>query len=199
MPDFNTEMANVPIGQLLTATLDSAVAAQYSASLKSFELFKAVAFDDNGDTRYVSFDYDRNNPDYDPTSLDSQPTISQTIRVPQALFFKNTNIEIATLDFEMDVELNSMDYTKKATSFEAEASLALNARLGGWGRLQIKGKVAHKSQTLSGTEVKRRYGLNVKVHAVREQQPEIVETLFGLMLEGLNTGPAPAPTPTPTP
>lgn len=184
MPDFNQELANAPIAQLLGSFGNTLVETQYAASLHSFELFKSIAFDDNGDMNMVQIKYNRVNPDFVSTDPASPPTIAQKIEVPVVLFADYSNMSIASADFEMNIQLNSTEYQKSENSTQLEASAEFKAKWG-WGELKISGRVANQRSSVSGSEVKRSYGLNVKVHMEREDPPEVVEKLFGLFLDGL--------------
>lgn len=185
MPDFNTEIMNVPVGQIMGATIESLIEGQYSASLKSLELFQQVAYDSTGAINTLEFKFNRANPDYDPAASNPQPSIATSVNVPTAMLINYANMSIDYADIEFNVDLASTEYSSTDITNSASASLEFRARLGWWGSLAIKGKVAHQKKTLSGVEVKRNYGLNVKAHVVREAPPPALEKVFGLMLEGI--------------
>ena len=185
MPDLIAEMTATPVGQIVSSTMDALIEGQYAASLKSLELFEEVAYDDNGNLNTMSFQFHRVNPDYDPNNPGDQPTISSNVEVPTAMLVNYANMSIDHADIDFNVELSSTEYSKTSTSLAASAAMDFRARLGWWGNLRISGKVAHQKKTLSGMDVKRNYGLNVKAHIVRENPPPALEKVFGLMLEGL--------------
>lgn len=185
MPDFNTEMTNVPVGQIIGSTMEALIDSQYSASLKSLELFEKVAYDQStGGTELATadFTFEVLNPDYDPAATNpGEPTTRRTLIVPLATLVDYGNVSIDHADIDFNVQLASTEYTKSEKSTSAEASLDFRARLGWWGNLRISGKVAHQSKTMQGLEVKRTYGLGVKVHVVRDQPPEAIQTLIAMM------------------
>ena len=185
MPNFNSEMAAVPVGQLFTATMDALVQGQYAASLKSLELFQQIAYDSTGDLQTMPFTFERINQSYDPASSTEQPTIKTTVDIPTAALINYPNMSIDYADWEFNVDLSSHEYQQEKASTSASAAVNFRAKLGWWGNLNISGKVASQKSTVSGVDVKRRYGMPVKAHIVRESPPPALEKIFDLMLEGM--------------
>ena len=116
MPDFNSEIANVPVGQIVGATMTALVDSQYAASLKSSDLFQKIAFDDpSANPRKLltaDFSYEAKNPDYDPNTPGSQPNTQRILKVPVVTLLNHQNLSIASADIELNVELSSAEYTK---------------------------------------------------------------------------------------
>ena len=176
--NFSQELNSIDYDQLIGAPLNAAVDAHNRAAMKVAEFIQEVGFESqgplSGDTvRMVEFSYTRDVTD----STGSTSSQQFTFRVPFILLLNLPYMEVATVDVDFNVQLQSLETASTDTAFgiTGEVSGKHSWLVGG---VKFKVKSQYQRKTHRGTEVQRKYNQSVKVHAESVEAPDGVNTLL---------------------
>jgi len=194
------EIASAPVGALFTSTMNALIDGQASAAIKSADLFHELAYDIDSTTgkktlRYLDLTYDRANPDFDPSTAGSLPSLRHTVSMPEIMMYNMPFLKIQEATFDFNVKIDSMEYEKKSTETNVSADLSFRARLGWWGNLNVSSSFSHQAKRESGHEVNRSYALGVKATVVHDDLPEGFEIMQGIFKKAVMENSAANPVP----
>lgn len=189
--NMGDQFRGLPMGDLIGAPLMAACEAQVRLANSTADFIKVVGFlpptadaaakDPNayGDTRTVSFKYDRAVP-----GGDGNQTEQMEIKVPLLSVVKVPSLGINKVNVTFDMEVKNSERTAESTDASAKFDASIS---GGWGpvkaSVRVSGSVASHKENTRQTDQSAKY--HVEVLAEDKGMPEGLSRVLDLLAQSV--------------
>lgn len=195
MTELVEELNSLDFGVYIGGPLQAAVQAQQASSMAAVDFIEQVGFEidsTSGDKsiRYVDFEYEKQipNPLFDPaqpvsTTNERYTTSDVSLKVPFITMLSVPSLRIDSLDIDFNARLTSTSTANVSSKFAAKAELGIKYKI-----VNFKASASYQRSSSRGEKVEKSYSLNVKVHAVQDEQPEGMSRLLTLLEDSIVSG-----------
>lgn len=190
--DFTAEMNALDLGSIISAPMTAAIRAQASAAKTTVNFVTELGFVTNATTgakEVINVEFV-----YRAQETNGSTTLKR-MSVPFLYLIPIPFIRIDSLKIEFSMKLTSVATENRNTSLNASGALNLSIGRNSTGGgpdflpspINVAGSVAVTSKTAENVEIKRTYGLTIKVEAVQGGMPGGMEQIFALFEKIIRT------------
>lgn len=196
MPNLVQELNSLDFGNYIGGPMQAAIQAQHAASMSLVNFIQEVGFEEdnmgNKKLRYVDFEYEKATPNphfgKTPEQLTEEGLPSGTdvstqylktdvnLKLPFIGMLTLPNLKITNLDIDFNAKLTSVSTRNVSSQFAAKAELGINYKI-----VNFKASASYKRSTSQGLKVEKTYNLGVKVSAMNDDMPPVIDRVLTLI------------------
>lgn len=177
MSNLVQELNSLDFSVYIGGPLQAAVQAQHAASMSQVQFIQEVGFEENGNLRYVDFEYQKKVPNDNGSGYTDQ---SVSLKVPFLTMLTIPALRIDELTIDFNAKLISTETTDVKSEFTAGSELGIN-----WRIVNFKASASYKRANTRGSKVEKSYHLGVHVRAVNDELPEGLDRILTMLEDSI--------------
>lgn len=171
------QLSSLPFDNLIGGPLVAAVDASGQAAMSSYNFINTVGFDENGETRMVTFTYEKND-----------EKVNLTVPLLAILPIPFIRIESMNINFKANISADTSTKDTSSSSTATSAKLEASARYWFF-KAKLNASVSTKRDSSSTRDSKYsvEYTMDVNVNAVQDDMPAGLSKVLGIMADSIET------------
>ena len=166
------QFSGLDMGNLIGGPLRAAADASMQLADSTASFINKVGFDEKGNTRKASFQFEKKSYNEDGTTNQDEMKID----VPMLAIVPIPNLQVDEVNILFDMEVKESEKSEKATDLSAAASGSINL---GIAKVNISGSVSSHSSNTRSTDNSAKY--HVDVRATNHGTPEGLARVLDMM------------------